>query len=44
MGVDPYLFKKKLNKSKIPTIFDFFNSRLSIKLKKNRTNWTLIFG
>ena len=45
MGVDPAKnFKKKLNKSKIPTIFDFFNSKLSIKLKRKFNQFDLIFA
>ena len=38
------ILKKKLNKSKIPTIFDFFNSKLSIKLKRKFHQFDFIFA
>ena len=45
IGVDPAKnFKKKLNKSEIPTIFDFFNSKLSIKLKRKFHQFDFIFA
>ena len=45
VGVDPAKnFKKKLTKNKILTIFDFFNSKLSMKLKKKFKQFDFIFA
>ena len=45
VGVDPAKnFKKKLFNSKILTIFDFFDSKLSIKLRKKFKKFDFIFA
>ena len=45
IGVDPAKnFKKKLKKFNIPTVFNFFNSKISIKLKNRFSAFNYIFA
>ena len=45
LGVDPAKnFKKKLEKNNIKTVFDFFNLKSSIKIKKRFNTFSFIFA